>query len=347
MDFTITGKTKVTPPSAAVLYDGVNKIPDRYSWLSLDMAEPNLGIPLSGVDLGSLITGSYVFSSTQTFLLCSNVKGERGWVAFNASEQQFDSEERPDLTTVDMGLEWLLYTDPVILNLQLSAAYFNTGFNLYPGIAGGKNSIDILLEAGMPVGGTGNVSLSWVTNKVDERAIDRFILKTPNGMSNSAASDILTGDYAFRTLHLPYIDTSTTGTSTFYLTAQDWRGDKAEGFINIKSSGPIYYGITLNNTMNINGTEITGGYKLITGSPSTTYGFGNPNDHYLYVAWPMAVNYTPTRFRILDSVLLNQITNDSINDNVPVTLNSGITINYRVFRTVNRYNTSPMAITLL
>jgi hypothetical protein len=62
-DLSLSKKVLVTPPQQAALYDGVNKIPSRYRFLSLDLAEPNLGIP----------------STSNTFVLTSNNTGERGW----------------------------------------------------------------------------------------------------------------------------------------------------------------------------------------------------------------------------------------------------------------------------
>jgi hypothetical protein len=348
MDLTITGKTRVTPATAAVLYDGITKVPDRYKWLSLDMAEPNLGIPLSGVDLGSLVTGSYQFSSTQTFLLCSNVKGERGWVAFNAAEQQFDSEERPDLTNVDMSLEWLLYRDPFILNFQLSAAVFGPIFR--PGIVGGLTpSIPILLEAGTaPGAGTGVVTLSWITNKVDERAIKKYYLKAPNGEINETISKTITGGYDFKTYTLPFIDTSVIGTSTFALTAEDWKKVRATGVVVVSALGPIFYGTTSSTAFTILSSTIKNGIKTTTGSPAVTYAFNNPGGNKLFMAWPTSVNYTPNRFLIAPAtnfVLINPSLN--INNNIKVLLDSGAEVTYTVFVTENGYNSSPTLLTLI
>lgn len=64
MDLTLNNKTKVLPPVSAALYDGSNPYkPSRYNWLSLDLAEPNLGIPYS----------------TGTYYLTSDIYGSRGW----------------------------------------------------------------------------------------------------------------------------------------------------------------------------------------------------------------------------------------------------------------------------
>lgn len=348
MDLSLTGKTRVISPTAAVLYDGVNKSPSRYNWLSLELAEPNLGIPLSGVDMGALLTGSYVFSSTQTFLLCSNQRGERGWVAFNAAEQQFDSEERPDLTNVDMALEWVLYRDPIIINFQLSADYYNN-YDFVPGIEGGETpSIPILLEAGTAPGalGTGHVSLSWSTNKIDERAIVTYYLSAPNGDVNDSRFGCVTGDYSFRKYNLPVIDTSVPGTSTFMLTAEDWREQKAVGELVIKALGPIYYGFTnLSTNFEITSSDIKDHprtQKLIRGTPATTYSFPNPGNNQggsrLFMAWPMDLNFNPSRFFMNGSALFVQITNADIINNLVIQMDSGAEIPYRVFVTRERYN---------
>lgn len=356
MDLTLTGKTRVISPTAAVLYGGIGDRPglpnyaNRYNWLSLDLAEPNLGIPLSGVDLGSLTTGSFVFSSTQTFLLCSNIKGERGWVAFNAAEQQFDSEERPDLTNVDMGLEWLLYRDPIILNFQLSAAVFGLPGQYRPGIIGGNQpSIPILLEAGQAPGfGTGVVTLSWVTNKVDPRAIKFYYLRTPNGEINETISNSLTGDYAFQSYTLPEIDTRFIGTSTFYLTAQDWTKKRATGVVVISALGPIFYGTTAATAFSILSSEIKNGAKTTTGTPAITYTYPSPGGNRLFIAWPTSVNYTPNRFIIAPSILPVVInTSTNINNNIKVLLDSGAEVIYSVFVTENGYNSTNTRLTLI
>jgi hypothetical protein len=362
MDLTVTGRTQVVPPTAAQLYDGQFHdgifYPDRYQWLPLELAEPNLGIPMSGIDLGSLITGSYAFSSTQTFLLCSNQRGERGWVAFNAAEQQFDSEERPDLTNVDMGLEWLLYRDPIIINFQLSAQYFGN-FEFRPGVVGGNPSIPVLLEAGTDPNalGTGVVTLSWVTNKIDARAIRTFFLKSPNGTINDSRSNAITGGFSFRTYTLPKIDTTTQGTSTFYLTAQDWRGDKAEAFLEVRALGPIFFGITSSTASTILSSTVKNGAKTTTGTPAITYSFnpGSPNNQTqagsrLFIAWPTSLNYTPNRFIIAPSILPVIINTGSPNNyrtNLKVLLDSGAEVTYTVFVTENFYNSNPTALTLI
>lgn len=349
MDLTVTNKTRVVPPTAAVFYGGIGGAPgipgyaDRYKWLSLELAEPNLGVPLSGIDLGSLTTGSYIFSSTQTFLLCSNQLGERGWVAFNAAEQQFDSLERPDLTSVDMALEWLVYREPFIVNFQLSAEYYGD-FDFIPGIEGGEPSIPILLEAGTSpeAVGTGYVSLSWVTNKVDERAIVTYYLSSANGEYNDSKTGCITGDYSFRKYDLPVIDTSVPGTSTFMLTAEDWANAKAVGELVIKALGPIFYGFTdKTSNASIVASDINNSprvEKLVKGSPSTTYSFPSPGNNRLYMAWPMDLNFTPTRFFMNGSALFVQITDSDIINNLVLTMDSGAEIPYRVFITNERYN---------
>lgn len=348
MDLTITGKTKVTPATAAVLYGGsggrggVLDYVDRYKWLSLDMAEPNLGIPLSGVDIGALQTGSYVFSSTQTYLLCSNVKGERGWILYNAADQQFDSEERPDLTNVDMSLEYLLYKNPVTINFQLSSESFGN-FNFRPGIAGSSASSPILFEAGAS---TGMVTLSWATNKVDARAIKTFYLSTPNGETNSIFENI-TGDYSFRTYTLPNIDTNVLGTSTFGLTAEDWLKNRAISFLTVRSLGPIFFGVTSNIAVNMNSASIIAGNKTTTGSPAGTYSF-SPNNQRLFIAWPVALGYTPDRFFVAGSPLPVFINTTSLNNYATANVTiGGNSISYRVFVTENFYNLSPMVLTLV
>jgi len=344
MDLTVTGRTKVIPPTAAQLYDGQMHdgilYPDRYQWLPLELAEPNLGIPMSGIDLGSLITGSYAFSSTQTFLLCSNQRGERGWVAFNAAEQQFDSEERPDLTNVDMGLEWLLYREPLIINFQLSSAYFND-FRFRPGIEGGGPSIDILLRAGVPfIPETSTSTLSWVTNKVDERAIRFFYLRSADGVINDTITNTITGNGSFRKYTLN-IDTSTPTVCTFSLTAQDWRKFRDIRTITIRALGPLYFGVTAKTSnASINENDFKFQSNFVTGSPETTYSFTVPQDgtpRRFIMAWPRDLNFYPTKMSLNGSPLfITIISSDFIE--VPVEMESGVIIPYTVYITKERYN---------
>jgi len=62
MYLTLSQKTKTTPPVVA------HFITSRYSWLSLDLAEPNLGIP------------PFDINTTNVYVLSSNEIGVRGWI---------------------------------------------------------------------------------------------------------------------------------------------------------------------------------------------------------------------------------------------------------------------------
>lgn len=346
MDLTITGKTRVVSPTAAVLYDGVNKLPDRYRWISLDTAEPNLGIPLSGVDIEQLKNGNFVSTSTETYILCTNTRGDRGWILYNASDQGFSSEERPDLSSVDSALEWLVYKDPTIVNFQLSASYFSST-NFYPGIKDSETTtIPILLKAGTV--GTTSVTLSWLTNKYDERAIRKYYLKSADNNINDFVSQTLTGDYTFKTYTLN-IDTSSPVTCAFALTAEDWAVKRGTGDLIIKALGPIYYGkTTVTNINDITNSIIQiGSDSLVTGSPQNTYGFSGLVDaSRFFIAWPLALGYTPKQYSMNNSVLLITVgSNELITRNL--TMDSGVVIPYQVFVTNEFYNSDPSTIRLI
>jgi hypothetical protein len=94
---TLTDRVKPIDPIRA------NDIPSRYSWLPLQLSEPNLGAPLT--------TDYYVLTSTNT--------GERGWAPY-------DNEIIPILISVDFdalpGENYLVDTTNNIVTSRLPAS---------------------------------------------------------------------------------------------------------------------------------------------------------------------------------------------------------------------------------
>lgn len=200
-ELTLSKKTLVTPPTAAALYDGTVRDGrlrvDRYRFLSLDLAEPNLGIPVTPYGTSpplNLVTNFFGLSvllyrqvptsDTTTFYLSSDFKGIRGWTNL-VGDALFNSLERPDLKTTDAALEELLYKFPEILTFSLcgysSPIYLEADSIFTPAI------------------------LSWTYNKVNLASISATYIK-----AKSLNTYLSEGQYRFRSIPLLSSGTFTT-----------------------------------------------------------------------------------------------------------------------------------------
>jgi hypothetical protein len=200
-ELTLSKKTLVTPPTAAALYDGTVRggrlRVDRYRFLSLDLAEPNLGIPVTpygsepelnfitnSFGLSVLLYVQRPVSDTTTFYLSSDFKGTRGWTNL-VGDAFFNSLERPDLKTTDAALEELLYKFPEILSFTLCSF-----------------SSPVFLEANSVFS---PAVLSWTYNKVNLASISATYIKAK--ILNEYFSE---GQYKFRSIPLSAFGTFTT-----------------------------------------------------------------------------------------------------------------------------------------
>jgi hypothetical protein len=144
MNLTISHKAKTVHPLSAQL------IPSRYNWLSLELAEPNLGVPPNVVLNPN--------STTETWVLTSDYLGFRGWASYDPLNFPFFSLERPDLETVGDAIEELIYKDPNPLRF----------FLLHPTQPTTPRT-NVVIELGDPFW-CNTASLSWVSNKVNPLA---------------------------------------------------------------------------------------------------------------------------------------------------------------------------------
>ena len=203
----LANKTKTVPPLSAA------QVPSRYDWLSLELAEPNLGVPPNFTFFPELTT-------TITWVLTSNPVGTRGWSAFDASLFPLNSPERPDLETVSEAINELIYTFPAIttftLNKSASPYYQEFGTSLTP------------------------VQLAWKSNKPDGKAITAWYLNISG--ANASVSQWLTGNYAFSAYDIGFLSGGFNQTFEFYLTAVDWKGNRASRTYALKFVGPTFIG---------------------------------------------------------------------------------------------------------
>lgn len=425
-DLSLSKKTLVTPPTAAALYDGTirgGKLRvNRYRFLSLDLAEPNLGVPVVpfGFDppldlitnfynLSVLIYAPSPTSDTRTYYLSSDIKGTRGWTNL-VGDALFDSLERPDLKTTDAALEELLYKFPEILTFTLnesaspifleagsyfspaildwtynktnlaaiSATYlfFNNNTTTYlsdqqyrfrsipllspgtfpsiptitvttpspslqirqqPSLIAEMDSTNTLLT-GIRVDGQGifttydiNVLYSVtpsIAPEIEYLELEKFIAPP--------LSSLNIGDLG--------VSTTVTTTSTFTLTAVDWAGAKAIKSLQVRSTGYIYYGRSINNVDDITPSDITnninpskGDLARIRAVTSRSYTSdcspdgASPNGYYFFIAFP---DYTG--FIVTPKVFAKgfEVTNQE--KNLTITNIHGVTINYKVLISNNR-----------
>lgn len=229
MNLTISNKAKTIHPLSAQL------IASRYSWLSLELAEPNLGVP------PNVILNEN--STTETWVLTSSYLGVRGWASYDPLNFPFFSLERPDLETVGDAIDELIYRDPDPLRF----------FLLRPDIGGGITPItNLVVELGDPAW-CNTASLSWVSNKRNPLAMVEWYLDLTDN-PNSSFFDWKSGDTTFtsypsRIGDEPFcLQSNQVKTIQYRLTGEDWSGKRGFATLNTLFRPAVYYGVTQNNT---------------------------------------------------------------------------------------------------
>ena len=265
MDLTLGLKAKLIPPLSA------NLITSRYRWLSLELAEPSLGVP-PPIDVNPEGT-------SDVWVLSSDYIGNRGWCSYDPLNFPFDSKERPDLETVGDAVDEVIYNDP---RITVFSARNNAST-----IA--RNSVFI------EIGDTTTwapATLSWGTAKVNPRAITTYYLNLSG--ANSTYSQWVTGDWEFVQRLMPGFSSSENySTSSVFLTAEDWAGKRGTATFTANFRAPIIFGYSFSNNVddpNWSYTPYPGG-RVVQGSINNTVNtpVGVTNYYYL-IAYP--VGYT-------------------------------------------------------
>lgn len=407
---------------------------NRYRFLSLDLAEPNLGVPITPFGFEpplDLITNSYGLSvliynpqptsDTTTYYLSSDERGTRGWTNL-VGDALFNSQERPDLKTTDAALEELLYKFPEILTFTLnesaSPIFLEAGSYFSPAILSWSyNKVNLASISATYLYAKNNLyeylsdqqyrfrSISLLSDGVFASA-PNITVTTPNPAAQirqqptllpgmNSENTILTsidviGQGIFTTYDIDilfnptpitppviryleldkfiapplssldiddlYISSEVPSTSTFVLTAVDWAGNKAIKNLEIRSTGFIYYGRSVNNYLNITPSDITdnivqgrGDLARIRAVTSRSYNSNctpdgaAPNGYYFFIAFPAPLGNeyipTPKVFAKGFEVTNQEVYIDIINAN-------GVTIRYKILISNNRQTGNiPLVIT--
>lgn len=267
-------KVKVLPPLSAQLK------PDRYKWLSLEMAEPNLGTPPM----------ANFYSATRTFqyYLTSNPLGERGWARADSLTVAFSSLERPEFDTIVEPVEEILYKKPQLLYFYLST------------IPTGALPSVFFAEAGSTLA---PATLSWSSTKVNPRAMTTWILNVSGTGEGISKFRWIYGGFDFNTYTLESISGDYNTSKFYYLTGIDWTvTDSAEpvtvdddvdwvesGMVQstyeVKFVGKIMYGVL--TTLNPNGNDLLNGAIQTRLSDNPAFAFSqNFNGNFAFCAVP-------------------------------------------------------------
>jgi len=331
MNLTISNKAKTIHPLSAQL------IPSRYSWLSLEFAEPNLGVP------PNIILNEN--SATETWVLTSDYLGFRGWASYDPLNFPFFSAERPDLETIGDAVEELIYKNPNPLRF----------FLLHP-TAPTTPRTNVAVELGDSFW-CNTASLSWVSNKVNPLAIVSWYLD----LTNNSASNITQWQsggatftsYPSRQGDAPFcLQFNTTQTIQYRLTAVDWSGKLGFASLDTFFRPAIYFGVTFNPARGPNGSNWP--LSNNTGQGSVSFKriqtsiffdhFVNFNDYqgaHFYVCIPEGVTGITTNPTIYLGTFEAQGTfpvTGIVYTGVPLTSDFGLTQNYTVIVSQNPQN---------
>lgn len=221
--YTVSNKAKVLPPLSADL------IPSRYKWLSLEMAEPNLGVPKGDKPLASV-----------TYLLSSDYAGNRGWASASTLQITFSSDERPDVPTINDAINELFYRFPTIrtftLNLTSSIFFQEWGLDI------GDNCV------------TECATLSWASIKENGRAITTWYLNI-SGL-NATTNQWITGAWDFDNYELGSVTGGLNESKFYYLTGEDWSGKRGTDVFEVRFVGPTYYGGSSQDLLNMDAVSL-------------------------------------------------------------------------------------------
>jgi hypothetical protein len=294
--YTVSNKAKVLHPLSA------DSIKSRYQWLSLEMAEPNLGVPKGPESIG--------LAGTVTYLLSSDAIGNRGWASATTLSITFSSDERPDIPTINDAINELFYKWPevriFVLNLTASPYYEEYGTTIAP------------------------ASLSWASVKENGRAITTWYLNV-SGV-NASTSQWITGAWDFSSYQLGSLSGELNQSFVYYLTAEDWKGNRGYASFTLKFVGPTYIGTT--TTTNISAAEVLGGLQQIRYSDYLRGNFNLPTagGKRFYFAFPPGAAIPTFRFGTFTYI---PETLNSINITSP---NTSITLPFTI-----KYSTDPYA----
>jgi hypothetical protein len=274
MNTSVGLKVKVLPPLSAQLK------PDRYKWLSLEMAEPNLGVPPI----------ANFYSSTRTFqyYLTSNPLGERGWARADSLTVAFSSLERPEFDTIVEPINEILYKKPQLLYFYLSSIPF-----------GAQPSI-LFVEAGTTLA---PATLSWAATKVNPRAMTTWILNVSGSGEGISKFRWIYGGFDFNTYTLESVSGNLNTSKFYYLTGIDWTVTDSsdpitveddidfdpEGMVDstyeVKFVGRIMYGKI--GTLNPTGAQIWANQDRIKLSDNPSFAYSDTfNGEFVFCAVP-------------------------------------------------------------
>jgi hypothetical protein len=179
MYLTLSQKTKITPPVIAAT------ISSRYSWLSLDLVEPNIGVA------PALQPGE-----TITYLLSSNSLGKRGWTVSSFRPYKYANlEEELSIVPVEgknfvtsiNSLSPLGYAS-TILNGQENTINIDFSF------IGTGNNNSIIFNQNTPSLNKGyNYIGSGSFNNLYDSNFSQIFAGTNNNIANSSSSSIILG----------------------------------------------------------------------------------------------------------------------------------------------------------
>lgn len=267
-------KVKVLPPLSAQYY------PDRYKWLSLEMAEPNLGVPP--------IANFYSATNTFQYYLTSNPLGERGWARADSLTVAFSSLERPEFDTIVEPINEILYKKPQLLYFLLST------------IPSGALPSVFFAEAGSTLA---PATLSWSSTKVNPRAMTTWILNVSGTGEGISKYRWIYGGFDFNTYTLESISGDYNTSKYYYLTGIDWtvtessdpitvdddidwvEGGMVQSTYEVKFVGKIFYGVL--NTLNPDGDDIVAGATVTRLSDNPAFSYSrNFNGEFAFCAVP-------------------------------------------------------------
>lgn len=247
MNLSLGLKTKLIPALSA------NQISSRYKWLSLELAEPNLGVP-PPIDVDP-------DGTSDVWVLSSDYIGTRGWCSYDPLNFPFNSQERPDIETVGDAVDDVLYTFPTITYIAAinSVVPSTTAYNV------------LYLEPNRLTTWS-PATLSWGTAKFNPLAITTYYLNISG--PNATQTQWITGDTNFRSYLHPGLDRSqpypgfTAAHNTTYaiqLTAEDWANARGTGTFNVYYRAPVIFGIS--TSQNITEAQILNPAGIIPGFP--------------------------------------------------------------------------------
>ena len=302
--YTVSNKAKVLPPLSADL------IKSRHQWLSLEMAEPNLGVPKGDKPLAAV-----------TYLLSSDYAGNRGWASASTLQITFSSSERPDVGTINDAINELFYIYPDVrtftLNLTSSIFFREFGFSI------GDNCL------------TECATLSWASKKENGRAITTWYLNI-SGL-NATTQQWITGAWDFSSYELGSVTGGLNESIYYYLTGEDWSGKRGEDVYEVRFVGPTYFGGTATELHTLTPSEIEAEILAqfqrieLTDRLRGNITFNTAGNRRFFVAVPQGgqvPTFTVGAFQVICFERFN----------IPiVSPNTGETINYTVLVSPSRY----------